>query len=250
MAIDPPVNQKGLTSPISEDGMASNQSWIESIGRVLFPSPCVIAVQRYDSVEIPFPATNDATLSRATEKRRREFSAGRAAAATALQKLNAPNAYIPVGANRNPLWPDGIVGSITHTAGIAIAVVARREQIASLGIDLEVAGALKRDLWAGILSEREIVWISAKPSNQHERLATLFFCAKESFYKLQYPLTGTWVDFHDAEVMISTDTNEFQLTCILPRVVAKLHQSRFSGYYAIGTEFALAAMSLAHSEPQ
>ena len=218
--------------------------WLETAARAIFPPECAVAVQRYDLPDFtPHPA-DVAVVSGAVEKRQREFAAGRAAARAALDKLGVPASFIGVGPDRNPLWPAGLVGSITHTNGLALAVVARREQIVALGIDLEVSGAVKADLWRGILTATEVDWVRGWPPDRQGDGATLIFCAKECFFKLQHPLTGTWVDFRDAEVSLVPGRNEFHLICAKPAATDRLGQPRFTGRYACKHGFTLAAMHL------
>lgn len=240
----PPSNEAARSIHASEDDLAQSQQWLERVGPTLFPSQCALAIQRYDSPDIVLPPPQDAALNRAVEKRQREFSAGRAAAAAALSRLDVSNAVIAVGENRNPLWPDGIAGSITHTAGLAVAVVARVIEISALGLDLEPVGAVKEELWASLFNQTEIAWLTTTPRAQRTQWATVIFCAKESFYKLQYPLTGQWVDFHEADVAVSIETGELMLTCVHPSVIEKLSRDRFAGRFASGPMFTLTAMHL------
>jgi len=58
-------------------------------------------------------------------KRINEFTHGRYCARTAMSMLDMSPAPIGKGANREPLWPTGVIGSITHTSTAAAAVVAR-----------------------------------------------------------------------------------------------------------------------------
>src|SRR6202165_5059978 len=73
----------------------------------------------------------------ATQKRQREFLAGRWCAEQALQRLGAGSTHVAMAADRAPIWPDGVVGSITHTGNFAAAAVAWAADIAGLGIDSE-----------------------------------------------------------------------------------------------------------------
>src|SRR5438309_2203367 len=80
----------------------------------------------------------EAQVAQAVPKRREHFTAGRNAGRAALRQLGlAPSAILsdPRGA---PLWPDGVVGSITHCEGFCCAVVARQTSVRSIGIDAEV----------------------------------------------------------------------------------------------------------------
>ena len=233
---------QGAAAPAGD--LEPAQRWLEITAPDLFPPECTVAVQRYDSPAfVPNPA-EVAAVSRAVIKRQREFSAGRAAAHTALEKLGVPPSFIGVGPNRNPLWPAGTTGSITHTGGLALAAVARRDQILALGIDLELSGAVKADLWPGILTATEIVWTRGQPDDLQGNWATLIFCAKECFFKLQHPLTSRWVDFHDAEVSLIPGNDVFSLACSHPAVTDRLGQTRFSGRFSCAHGFTLAVMHL------
>ena len=224
--------------------------WLETAAQTIFPLECAVVAQRYDSPDFAPNPADVAAVSGAVGKRQREFAAGRAAARGALGKLGVPASFIAIGPDRNPLWPTGLTGSISHTAGLALAVVARREHIAALGIDLELSSAVKADLWRGILTTTEIDWIRGQPSDRQGDWATLIFCAKECFFKLQHPLTGAWVDFRDAEVLIAPDRNEFNLTCSKPAATDRLRQTQFGGRYANAHGFTLAAMHLPATQGQ
>ncbi len=132
----------------------------------------------------------------AAEKRKSEFALGRAAARQALAELGLREPP-PVlrGAGREPLWPEGIVGSITHCGSFAIAVVGKQEHVKALGIDLEDVERVSHDEIARfICNEREHRWVFDGDDGQL-RLAMLF-SAKESIYKALYPLEQRFFDFH------------------------------------------------------
>jgi 4'-phosphopantetheinyl transferase EntD len=74
-------------------------------------------------------------LRHAIQKRQREFLAGRWCAKQALQCLGAGSTDVAMAEDRAPIWPDGVVGSITHTGDFAAAAVAWAADIAALGID-------------------------------------------------------------------------------------------------------------------
>jgi 4'-phosphopantetheinyl transferase EntD len=141
------------------------------------------------------------TVARAVAKRKLEFSAGRTCSRTALTKLGFPAQPIGSGAGREPLWPEGIVGSITHCDGYCAAAVARAEQIVSIGIDAEPNKILPREVLREIASRDELTALSHLPQNPIS-FDRLLFSAKESIYKASYPLTHKWLGFEDAEVVI------------------------------------------------
>src|SRR5258708_4976351 len=62
---------------------------------------------------------------------------GRAAARDARADLGVARVAIGRGSAGEPVWPDGIVGAITHTGELAVAIVGWRSAYAGLGVDLE-----------------------------------------------------------------------------------------------------------------
>ncbi|WP_084354168.1 4'-phosphopantetheinyl transferase family protein [Primorskyibacter flagellatus] len=155
------------------------------------------------------------------EKRHREFAAGRAAARAAMAELSLPPVAIPMGADRAPIWPEGLCGSISHCAGAAVAVVAPLDRAATLGIDIEDDTPLDADLWPDILTPQEVDWLMCQPEPTRGRHAKAIFSAKEAVYKAQYPLTGRVLGF-DA-VFLTPNSTEFQAEFLLdPPAVSKM----------------------------
>jgi 4'-phosphopantetheinyl transferase EntD len=142
------------------------------------------------------------SIQRAVPKRVHEFAAGRQCARRALAELGFVDVSIPVALDRQPLWPPGVVGSITHTAGLCAAVVAEDTRLAALGVDTELSGAVKPELWRTICVADESAWIGALAPGERAAAVTLLFSAKEAFYKCQYPLVGERLDFSDLCVIV------------------------------------------------
>ncbi|WP_172387095.1 4'-phosphopantetheinyl transferase [Streptomyces sp. MNP-20] len=148
-------------------------------------------------------AAEAALLVGALPARREEFLAGRACAHRALAALGIPDAARrPVlrGPAREPLWPAGVTGSITHRGGYCAAAVAWRHTHAALGIDAELARALPPGVEPKVCTPAERRWLSAQPPGQIP-WNTLLFSAKESFHKAWFALTGQWLGPLDAEVV-------------------------------------------------
>jgi len=141
-----------------------------------------------------------AYVGRAVPKRAQEFAAGRLCARRALAEFGIVDFPIRVAEDRQPIWPDAFVGSITHTEGYGAAVVAERRRIRALGLDSEIVGQVKVPLWATICTPSEIAWLRSLSPSERAAAATLIFSAKEAFYKCQYPLTRERLNFHDAVV--------------------------------------------------
>lgn len=141
-----------------------------------------------------------AHVQRAVPKRVQEFAAGRLCARRALAEFGINDFVLPVAADRQPLWPAAIVGSISHTTGLCVAVVAQRERVAALGVDSEIVGQAGIDIWPTICGPVERIWVNSLPADQRPAAVTLLFSAKEAFYKCQYPIAQEWLDFHDLRV--------------------------------------------------
>ena len=137
--------------------------------------------------------------------RKELFVLGRKAARLALERSGgASDGPVLKGGRDEPLWPDGYTGSITHTRGVAIAVVARTEKYQSIGIDVE---RTDKSLGLGLIKrilrpEEERPELSL--SDQLELLLRTF-SAKESFYKAFYPLTKNFLGFRDVELVWDAD---------------------------------------------
>jgi 4'-phosphopantetheinyl transferase EntD len=133
-------------------------------------------------------------VAHAVPDRVREFAAGRVAARQALAALGLGPVALPVGARRMPAWPTGVVGSITHCAGIAAAAVAWSDDLTAIGIDGEPAVPLEPDIVDAVATPAERARLA------DELGATILFSAKESFYKCWSALDGPVLEFHDVEV--------------------------------------------------
>lgn len=142
-----------------------------------------------------------ALVSTAIDSRQREFAAGRLLARRLLAELGVTGcSSLLSGAEREPVWPEGIVGSITHKRAWAAVAVARTSVVRGVGCDLEEDGPLGEPLWRRVLTDEEQRWVSAQPDAG--RLAKVMFSAKESFYKAQFALTRAWLGFLDVELTV------------------------------------------------
>ena len=129
------------------------------------------------------------------------FDTGRACAAELLADLGSCETSVPMAADRSPVWPQGYVGSITHTDDLLGVAVARRTDFRSIGIDAEaiIQPETTVEIDDLYLNERERSLRGSVEINP-QTFSSLCFSAKESFFKCLYPLTGVWFDFQDAEI--------------------------------------------------
>lgn len=153
-----------------------------------------------------FPVEEQA-IAHAVPTRRDAFIAGRVAARSAMTDIGLTPAPIPMGPDRAPVWPAGVIGSISHCAALCVAVVARAGDIAALGIDVEKATPLARDLWNEILRPEERAWLERQPAADRGLHAKEIFSAKEAIYKAIYPQERRILEFH--EIALSPNAGGF-----------------------------------------
>jgi 4'-phosphopantetheinyl transferase EntD len=128
-------------------------------------------------------------------KVRRQSGAARIVARRLLGVLGEPDAALPRSASGAPVWPFGIVGSIAHDDEVAVATVVRSGYLRSLGIDVEPADALPRELVPIVATAAERARYGTAVLESR-----ILFCAKEAVFKALYPLCGLFLDFHDIEI--------------------------------------------------
>lgn len=184
-------------------------------------------------------------VANAVERRRREFAAGRACAHRVLARLGWDGYPVLSGAAREPLWPPGIAGSITHCEGYAAAAAARLGDLGAIrgfGIDAEVRASLPPDVTRMVLGERERALVGGADG---AGLATAIFSAKEAVYKCWFPLTGRWLDYRDAEIEPNLGSGTFEVR-LLPRAPRPPQPFVFSGRMALSQShvFAVAMAKL------
>jgi len=172
----------------------------------LFPACVRLACMRVQDAPPDVLEAERPLIKKAVEKRRREFSAGRYCARQALRALDCADAPIMHDQNGAPLWPQGIVGSITHSKTHAAAVAAETSKLRGLGIDLETVTRVSPAITNKILTEPEKAYLLRHPDPvEKQRLQALFFSAKEALYKCLHPLLQCRIGFQDARIECMPD---------------------------------------------
>jgi enterobactin synthetase component D len=151
-------------------------------------------------------------LEQAIESRKKEFVAGRLCAFRAAKELNLDLKALEVGENREPLWPNGIVGSISHTKKMALAIVDSTKYSRSLGIDVEEIIDAKKEatIERMVATKKDLAFL--KLFSEKQAAYTVLFSAKEALYKLIYPLCHEFFGFMEAELKaLDMERGEFVL---------------------------------------
>jgi len=95
-------------------------------------------------------------IRKAVPKRMQEFIAGRLCARRALSEIGIEGFPLLKGKGRAPIWPLGIVGSISHCQGYCGVAVAQKTDIESLGLDVECVEQVSMDTWKHFCNQQEL----------------------------------------------------------------------------------------------
>ena len=194
---------------------------------------CAVATGNLDAIaaDTPFPTEIPANIS-AYPRRWATFRGGRACARAALVELGVPPAAIPAGVSGAPIWPEGCVGSISHTDEVAAAVVARSPPVCGVGLDIEGGDPLDNATMVRLVCRPEELVPGcdfAHPSSL--RRGKLVFVVKEAVYKLYRPLTGCFLDFHDLRVTLEESAGIFCAELVDPRLPKVAGNQVLAGRY-------------------
>ncbi|MFJ7083286.1 4'-phosphopantetheinyl transferase [Streptomyces griseus] len=175
---------------------------------LLLPADVSCAATRAESVPdgTLFPE-EEALIAKSVAKRRNDFATARACARRAMAGLGLPPVAVLHGHRGRPLWPEGIVGSLTHCDGYRAAALARAKDVLSLGIDAEPHAPLPsgvREL-VTLPAERERIGPPVAEGPDEDDTGEIhwdrvLFSAKESVFKTWYPVTGLELDFTEADL--------------------------------------------------
>lgn len=176
----------------------------------------------FRSANIVFPDS----LSNAVRKRQAEFAAGRYCAAKALTHIGIKDAHVPIGKDRSPVWPRGVVGSISHSKTRVAAIASLDSTVKGLGVDIEEVIPTKtaNDIQGQIIFGKEVERLQ-HPTMTKDLIFTLIFSLKESFFKAAYPQVKRYFGF-EAVALETIDSDNQQLVFTLRE---DLHDSLYKG---------------------
>ncbi len=225
---------------------AGNPAKLSSSLASLFPAGVVAAELRGSAdVSLLHPEERE-HVARSAERRVRDFAGGRLCARRALGELGIHGFALHSGEDRCARWPDGVIGSITHTKDFCAAVVVPRRRQQSVGIDAEVIERVTAPMRSMICTDAERDWIATLPAPEQALVTALTFSCKEAFYKCQYTLSHQWLDFKDVcLVPEQTDLAAGRYTLQLIESVEALKPvgSRFEGRFLVDGPLILSAMA-------
>lgn len=159
-----------------------------------------------------------------------QFAAGRRLVA---ELVGGPHVDVPRGARGAPMWPTGVVGSITHTRRYAAVAVAASVDAVSIGIDAEPIMPLAAETIAVVTNSAELVRITPACG---ELAGLVAFVAKEAVFKAWWPVHGRELDF--SEVALSVGGPGL--------LVARHPEGEWDVRWAVAEGMALAAVVVRH----
>lgn len=215
------------------------------IERILPPAVAVAECFTDPAGLTPLPE-EEPLVAAAVEKRRREFTTVRHCARQALAELGVDPVPILTGERGAPIWPAGIVGSMTHCDGYRGAVLGRASAFATLGVDAEPHAPLPEGVLDAIALPAERARIAAlstaRPDVSWDRL---LFSAKESVYKAWFPLTRRWLDFAEADITIDP-AGTFVARLLVPGpVLGGVPITAFTGRFLVDGGLVMTAIAVA-----
>lgn len=201
-----------------------------------------VSLARIDALVSDLFAEEAAYVAGSVPSRQREFAAARTLARRAMARLGFAPRPILRGAGRAPVWPPGLVGSLSHCRHLAAVAVSAG--LAGIGIDIECRNRVEPRLFRLVFTEAERGRVAGEVE------ASALFSAKEAVFKAIHPLSGKRPEFHEVEIALDLPARRFAAryggSDGANAVIGALH-----GYVAVSTDHVLtmAVLSSTREKP-
>jgi 4'-phosphopantetheinyl transferase EntD len=159
-----------------------------------------------------------ALVESAVDSRRFEFSSARCLARDLLAELGVAEQALLPNSDRSPIWPQGVIGSLSHSRRFCAVAVANQissseqsstpsPRLLGVGVDLEDIRALRTPLFAELLTADELRRLDPAASQEQQANQVLAaFSIKEAVYKAMSPIDNDGLAFHDVEIHLESDS--------------------------------------------
>src|SRR5262249_32351290 len=214
----------------------------------LFSPDVVVEASGDDAPSEPLHPLEANFVRDAVPRRRREFAMGRACARRALARLGIEDRPLLPGHDRAPLWPRGIVGSISHCEGFCAVAVARRDRTSIIGLDVELRVPLDVRLVQTICTPGEMDALPRTAALSEADWAAMVFSAKESFFKCLQPFRPRFLDFHDVEIVLEPERGSFRARLGRDIGLSTALAGAMRGRFALGEGCVFTAVTLTGAE--
>ena len=150
------------------------------------------------------PAEENYFSQLSSVSRKEHYRSGRICAGEVLSKLGARGQpVLRDPQTREPLWPEGISGAITHSGNWAAAAAGKTSDVSGIGIDLEdLERQVDSRISRHVCIPEEQKWLQECEEDCLEQNLKIIFSAKESIFKAFFPYTRTYLHFHDARILM------------------------------------------------
>ena len=150
------------------------------------------------------PAEENYFSQLSSVSRREHYRSGRICAGEVLSKLGTlGQPVLRDPQTREPLWPEGISGAITHSGKWAAAAAGKTSDVSGIGIDLEdLERQVDSRISRHVCIPEEQKWLQECGEDFLEQNLKIIFSAKESIFKAFFPYTRTYLHFHDARILM------------------------------------------------
>ena len=190
-----------------------------------------------------------------SEQRLRSYSTGRYLSHQLLANAGFPDTDVLSGDEREPLWPPGVQGSISHTDAWCLVAMTTAVRYCGLGVDIEQVQALESGLRDIVLTQQEQRDIAALPALSPLQQTSgntlsvtgwpaVYFSIKESLFKCRFPVERQWIDFHQATVSVDPDARTFSAVFAPELDNTLLNNSNLNGQFAIIDDHVISVASL------
>jgi 4'-phosphopantetheinyl transferase EntD len=218
--------------PVLKSEAAGEPGMADGIKRCLdswFPSETFVKAARID--DYPILPEERALVSRAVERRRLEFATGRWLARQGLRSFGLPDRPIMMGRLRNPVWPEPVIGAISHDGVLCAVALRRKDAGCAIGIGLDLVSLPQR---AGRMNDLTRMFVA--DASEMDEVATLnvpvdpallLFSLKESVIKA---ISFRLDDFIDMRAIEIRRGDMFEIHLADAMIAAELFAAVRSGY--------------------
>src|SRR5207248_2715445 len=151
------------------------------------------------------------------------------------------------GSDRRPLWPDGFVGSISHSDLFCAAVAGRTDRYAGIGIDIDIDEAVSAPIRQMICRADEddgFVHVEGRSIDATK----LIFVVKEALFKAYYPASRNFLDFHDVRIVISAHAGVFEAEIVRLTGPSLSGRRHYGGRFSRIGNHLVAAVAIMHDQ--
>ena len=176
----------------------------------MFPNPfpdhipfCLLPIHSTSNQKL-HPAEENYFSQLNSVSRKEHYRSGRICAREVLSKLGTlGQPVLRDPQTREPLWPVGISGAITHSGNWAAAAAGKTSDVSGIGIDLEdLERRVDHRISKHVCLPEEQKWLQECEEDFLEQNLKIIFSAKESIFKAFFPYTRTYLHFHDSRILM------------------------------------------------